>query len=120
MGRRHRLLLAVAETDRTCELRQVRGRELWVGRCVHCRRAITVPLDPREPASATLEHIVPRTHGGDDSLENLALACASCNHAKGRQLDCRRLGDETLQRVITELQRERRARMRAPLDGGRR
>jgi 5-methylcytosine-specific restriction endonuclease McrA len=112
MSRRHRLLLAVAESDSTCERKLVRGREVWVGRCLHCRAAVTVPLDPREPASATLEHIVPRTHGGDDSLTNLALACASCNHAKGRKLDCRRATDETLQRVIAELQRERLARMR--------
>jgi 5-methylcytosine-specific restriction endonuclease McrA len=112
VSRRHRLLLRVAETDRTCELRHVRGRELWVGRCLHCRAKVTVPLDPREPASATLEHIVPRNHGGDDSLTNLALACASCNHAKGRRLDCRRANDETLVRVIAELRRARQERMR--------
>jgi 5-methylcytosine-specific restriction endonuclease McrA len=90
----------------------VRGSELWVGRCIHCRARVTVPLDPRERGSATLEHIVPRHHGGGDALDNLALACASCNHAKGRDLDCRRADDPTLQRVVGELLRERRARLR--------
>lgn len=112
MSRNHRLLLRVAESDRTCELRQLRGREVWVGRCLHCRAAVTVPLDAREPASATLEHILPRNHGGDDALTNLALACASCNHAKGRTLDCRPARDETLLRVVAQLLRARQLRMR--------
>jgi hypothetical protein len=30
-----------------------------------------------------LEHIIARQHGGERSLENLALACPSCNRHKG-------------------------------------
>ena len=30
-----------------------------------------------------LEHIVPSAEGGSDEIENLALACAACNLAKG-------------------------------------
>jgi hypothetical protein len=30
-----------------------------------------------------LEHIIPRAHGGSDGLHNRALACATCNLAKG-------------------------------------
>ena len=33
-----------------------------------------------------IEHIVPRKHGGDDSLQNLALACIRCNLGKGPNL----------------------------------
>jgi 5-methylcytosine-specific restriction endonuclease McrA len=114
MSRAHRLLLAVAASDSTATRVVVRGSELWVGRCIHCRARVTVPLDARERGSATLEHIVPRHHGGSDAIDNLALACAACNHAKGRDLDCRRADDPTLQRVVAELLRERRARMRPP------
>jgi 5-methylcytosine-specific restriction endonuclease McrA len=112
VSRHHRLLLAVAESDSTFALREVRGQLMWVGRCLHCRARVTVPLDARSSASATLEHIVPRTHGGDDALPNLGLACASCNHAKGRKLDSRHASDETLKRVIEALRSERMARMR--------
>lgn len=112
MGRARQLLRAVAESDRAFVLRELRGSWAWVGPCLHCKRAIVVPRDDREPASATLEHIVPRTHGGGDELENLGLACASCNHAKGKRLDWRRLDDPTLQRVIERLRAERKARMR--------
>lgn len=30
-----------------------------------------------------VEHIRARQHDGDDSLDNLCLACPACNHAKG-------------------------------------
>ena len=33
-----------------------------------------------------IEHVRPRQHGGDDNLENLALACPNCNWAKGPNL----------------------------------
>jgi 5-methylcytosine-specific restriction endonuclease McrA len=33
-----------------------------------------------------IEHIVARQHGGSDALENLALACFSCNVDKGTNL----------------------------------
>lgn len=102
----------VAESDRTFERRDVRGKLAWVGRCLHCKKAIVVPLDEGEPASATLEHILPRNHGGGDELENLGLACAACNHGKGRRLDCRRADDPTFQRTVERLKQERLARMR--------
>jgi hypothetical protein len=33
-----------------------------------------------------VEHVRPKKHGGDDSLENLALACNRCNLSKGPNL----------------------------------
>lgn len=112
MGRARQLLSRVAESDSSFVLRDVRGEQAWVGPCVYCKRAIVVPVGGRQPASATLEHIVPRTHGGTDELDNLALACAGCNHEKGRKLDHRQLDDPTLQRVIERLRAGRRERMR--------
>lgn len=35
---------------------------------------------------ATIDHIVPRALGGSDRLDNLQLACKSCNHYKGAKL----------------------------------
>lgn len=39
------------------------------------------PLDPADPMQ--IEHRKPRAAGGTDDLDNLALAHASCNQAKG-------------------------------------
>lgn len=50
-------------------------------RCEYCRlpeAVLDVPLH--------VEHIVARQHGGDDSLNNLALACDRCNLCKGPNL----------------------------------
>jgi hypothetical protein len=37
-------------------------------------------------ASLQIEHILPVKHGGDDSPDNLALACIDCNLAKGSNI----------------------------------
>ena len=42
--------------------------------CVHCRRVVT-------GKAAHVDHIVPKSHGGSDLLDNLQTLCASC-HAK--------------------------------------
>jgi len=107
-----KLLLAAAERDATFERMQLDGAEAWVGRCIHCNSRVVVPLDARTPASGTLEHIVPRNHGGGDDPENLAVSCARCNHGKGRRLDVRRRNDPRLQHVIELLQARLRERLR--------
>jgi hypothetical protein len=57
MRRIRQLLIAVAETDHTFELSDVRGERMWVGRCIHCKRRLTVPLSGRQHGSAALEHM---------------------------------------------------------------
>ncbi len=57
-------------------------RERADGSCEYGqRRQIDSSLIPLH-----MEHIVARKHGGDDRLENLALACAECNLRKGSDL----------------------------------
>jgi 5-methylcytosine-specific restriction endonuclease McrA len=43
-------------------------------KCVYCGRG-DLPL--------TIDHIIPRSKGGDDSWENLVSACLPCNNRKG-------------------------------------
>ena len=51
-------------------------------RCEYCRiRQRHLPLE-----RLWIEHIVPRQHGGDDGVQNLAMACARCNRNKGPNL----------------------------------
>jgi HNH endonuclease len=50
-------------------------------RCEYCRAPEIIFNFPFE-----VKHILPRSYGGGDQLENLALACRSCNLYKS---DCR-------------------------------
>ncbi len=45
--------------------------------CEYCRSQLRFSPDP-----FSVEHIVPRTAGGDDDTDNLALACQGCNNRK--------------------------------------
>lgn len=120
-SRSERLLLWCAATDSTFEPATVyvgeREVAVLAGKCIHCRRKLAVDLEGRPISHETVEHIVPRTHGGTDAVENLAIACTRCNQGKGSRLDHRRWDDPTLQGVIATLQRRRRARLRAALPG---
>lgn len=111
-----RKLLWAAATDRTFHKRDVNGKPALVGKCIHCRRAIVVSLD-ESPSSATVEHILPRNHGGTDAIDNLALACAGCNQGKGSRLDHRPIDDPKLQEVIATLRARRAERRREPPEG---
>lgn len=46
--------------------------------CQYCRRRL-----PR--AQLTLDHVVPQSRGGDDSWENLVVACLACNVKKSNR-----------------------------------
>ena len=48
-------------------------------RCEYCH----LHQDDSPLAVLHVEHIGPKCHGGNDSLENLALACSDCNLHKG-------------------------------------
>jgi 5-methylcytosine-specific restriction endonuclease McrA len=50
--------------------------------CEYCQ----LHQDDSPLASLHVEHIIPKTHGGSDDLDNLALACIDCNLHKGPNL----------------------------------
>ena len=87
---------------------------MLVGKCIHCGSKHALTTDGAPLTEATIEHIEPRTHGGTDALENLAIACARCNRSKGSRLDARHRDDPVLTRVIDTLKLRRRARWREP------
>lgn len=57
----------------------------WV--CQLCQCPTRSNEDSNHPRYPTLDHIVPRAHGGSDSLENLRLACRQCNITRGARVD---------------------------------
>lgn len=54
-------------------------RDKWA--CALCGAACREP-NPHDPASATVDHIVPLSLGGEHSRANAQTACLSCNSAK--------------------------------------
>lgn len=81
---------------------KARVRERAEHRCEYCQlRQEDSPL-----TALHIEHIIPRIHGGGDTLDNLALACIDCNLHKGTNLTG--LDPETNQ--VTELFHPRRHR----------
>ena len=52
------------------------------GRCEYCR----LPQDDSDFLPFHVEHVIPKQHGGTDEADNLCLACAECNWAKGPNL----------------------------------
>jgi 5-methylcytosine-specific restriction endonuclease McrA len=117
VARNHRLLLWCAATDRTFTRTQIDGVHALVGKCIHCGRKLALDLSGQPLSRATLEHILPRHHGGTDALENLAIACDRCNAQKGYRHDCRRNDDPRLSRVVETLRARRHERWREPLAG---
>jgi 5-methylcytosine-specific restriction endonuclease McrA len=109
-----RRLLWIAATDATFELDH--DRRVIEGKCIHCGRRLRLRVDGKPISRATIEHIVARTHGGGDELENLAIACAGCNAGKGHRLDVRSADDPKLQQVQSTLAQRRRRRWRSPPD----
>ena len=55
-------------------------------------------------AALHVEHIIPKTHGGSDDIDNLAFACIDCNLHKGTNLT----GIDPETDAITELFHPRR------------
>jgi 5-methylcytosine-specific restriction endonuclease McrA len=102
------LVLAVVATDATfTEDARVGG---YVGKCIHCRTKLVVTRDGQ--TSATIEHVLPQSHGGTNAPENLALACARCNHEKGRRHDVRKANDPVFMEQLERLRTERARRWR--------
>lgn len=119
-----RLFLRALHTD--LQARQVDG--LWQTRCLHCRSRLHVHADGEPLGHATLEHVVPRAWftkraaspltarvGNDpDDPRNLALACARCNHDKGKGPDARGPSDLRAIEVVALLLDARGQRWRDP------
>ncbi|MEH2245410.1 HNH endonuclease [Nostoc sp.] len=53
--------------------------DFYGSNCWWCRQNI-----PQE--RLTIEHLLPKSHGGSNSFENLRLSCFQCNNTRGNSL----------------------------------
>lgn len=60
---------------------RTRAGEAQNWKCCYC--GVECITEKNSKRSATLEHITPRSHGGEDTYENAAMACAGCNNSRG-------------------------------------
>ena len=75
--------------------------EVWSksnGLCAKCGKAI-------QDDKQTIDHFIPKYHGGTDDFRNLIPLCKACNRAKGSRLMsveecCKYLGKEYIDELI--------------------
>jgi 5-methylcytosine-specific restriction endonuclease McrA len=82
------------EIERPCVIRL--HRYVRIPRDVHRRKitrkavlardAYTCQYCGREAASLTVDHVIPRSRGGQSVWENIVASCAPCNRKKGNRL----------------------------------
>jgi 5-methylcytosine-specific restriction endonuclease McrA len=83
------------------------GHCYWCNRPVR-RQARAKPWHPLSGDHPTLDHLVPRSKGGRDTIENVVLACNACNHERGNM---------SAKGFAKRLKRQNR--LRCPLTSGR-
>ena len=113
MKNKHRqLFLSLIASDKTFEKNIVRGELLWVGRCIHCQKKLLFSLSGEPLSEGSLEHILPKVHGGSDEVDNLAIACRRCNNQKGKRHDWKPLSDASLAQMVVKLRQRKQDRLR--------
>jgi hypothetical protein len=119
-----RLFLRAVASD----AQAVRMADGWETRCLHCRTRLWLDADGTPRGHASLEHVVPRAWFGQrsaaslcaqvdddaDGARNLAIACARCNHDKGKGPDARGPSDARAFDVVGAMLGRRMDRWRDP------
>jgi 5-methylcytosine-specific restriction endonuclease McrA len=54
--------------------------------CWWCDKALRLDVPEHHPDRATVEHLVPRSKGGGNNIENCRPACYDCNHRRGNDI----------------------------------
>jgi hypothetical protein len=65
---------------------QIFDRDEWTCMIPGCNQPIQPGLQWPDPLSASVDHIIPRSRGGDDTAENLRAAHLVCNVQRGNRM----------------------------------
>lgn len=79
------------------------SKQVWERQkdCFYCGKRM-VRWGKNKPTKFTLEHLTPKSRGGDDSLENLVGACWQCNHRRGNK-SIKEFADKVPKKEIKEV-----------------
>ena len=72
----------IGSIKRPNKLRRPNRKNLYArdrGCCQYCGKPLSYD-------KSTVDHIIPRSRGGNDNWENIVLSCAPCNYKKGNRL----------------------------------
>ena len=61
---------------------KVTKKNVWLrddGKCQYCAKAVAL-------GEATVDHVIPKSRGGQNAWDNVTLACTKCNQKKGSHL----------------------------------
>lgn len=58
----------------------------YAGKCQGCECRTVMGLFPQQDHSATMEHKIPLSHGGDHTWENVTLLCYQCNTTNNEKI----------------------------------
>ena len=75
-----RARLAGATVIELFDREQVFDRDGWT--CRHCGQDVSLEVDALDPRSATVDHVVPLSRGGEHTLGNAQCLCLMCNSIK--------------------------------------
>ncbi|HZF69386.1 HNH endonuclease signature motif containing protein [Sulfuricurvum sp.] len=82
---KHRLVAnGVKVIDESVTLRRV--FEKHGGICQGCQDPTVLGIHPQVPKSATIEHIIPISMGGEHTWENVTLLCYECNRLQNEKI----------------------------------
>ena len=102
---------SIAATDTTFSY----ADGFWVGKCLICGGNLR--FNAHTGFGATIEHIQPRSLGGDRNLLNLGLTHPQCNNEKGHHWDPKRRhrqAPDAYRALVERLLNERQRRWRQP------
>lgn len=57
-------------------------KDAWNNRCAYCGKP---PIDDDSLTELTIDHVRPKSRGGEDRTSNVIPACACCNQSKSSQ-----------------------------------
>ncbi|MCO4743952.1 MAG: HNH endonuclease [Proteobacteria bacterium] len=97
-------------------LRQVRRAVPYSRRNVLIRDALTCQYCGSQPprGKLTIDHVLPRSRGGDTSWDNIVTACAPCNSRKGSRTPAEARMPLRRRPMQPRLLREHRVALRVP------
>lgn len=85
---------------------EVAERDAWF--CSLCQHPVSPDADANADDRPTIDHVIPKSLGGPDTLDNYRLAHRACNLAKGNGIVTARPMNQADRRAVKKAKKEQR------------